>query len=171
VRRAVEIMLARHDPFPGIAIDRRWNVIAANKSAMFLFAQNATPPAGKTPNLIDALIDAESASFIENWNEIACLTIARLRAETIALGGDGHLSLQIKTLEALLANRADGADTPDYSRAVIPTIFSINDVRLTLFSTIASFSTVQDVAASDIRIELMFPEDEDTRAFFEEACR
>lgn len=38
--------------------------------------------------------------------------------------------------------------------------------RLSLFTTIAQFGAVQEVRAIDIRIEMMFPADEDTRRFF-----
>ncbi len=167
VRRAVDMMLASHDPFPGIAIDRHWNVLAANRAAMFLFAQGPAASPDATPNLIDAFIAAEDAGFIGNWDEIADLTLARLRAEAISLGGDDALSKRIELLDARLRARERNGGAPDYSRAVIPTIFTIDGAQLTLFSTIASFSTVQEVAASDIRIELMFPEDEETRGFFE----
>ena len=167
VRRATEMMLARHDPYPGFVIDRYWNVLGANKAALFLFS-TLTLPEGVAPNLIDALILAEGTGLMENWSEVARLGVARLQAEEIALGGDGLLAEKIKTLQDLLRDCGEAVECSyETQRAVIPTVFRINGTRLTLFSTIAAFSTVQDVNAGDIRIELMFPEDEVTVAFFE----
>jgi hypothetical protein len=53
---------------------------------------------------------------------------------------------------------------------VIPTTLNVGGRRLSLFSTIAQFGSVQEVEASEIRIELMFPADDATAAFFEDAA-
>ncbi|NJM51534.1 MAG: helix-turn-helix transcriptional regulator [Sphingomonadales bacterium] len=42
IRKAVERMLAAHDPFPGIAVDRHWNIVSANRGGEMLMA--FTPP-------------------------------------------------------------------------------------------------------------------------------
>ena len=52
------------------------------------------------------------------------------------------------------------------NQAVIPTIFRIGENRLSLFSVIAQFGSVQDIRAGEVRIELMFPMDEQTVQFF-----
>src|SRR2546422_5808488 len=36
VREAVERLLAAHEPFPAILVDRRWDLVAANRAAMVL---------------------------------------------------------------------------------------------------------------------------------------
>lgn len=168
VRRATAAMIERHDPYPAFVIDRHWNVIDANKAAAFLFSHLALP-ADKPANLVDALIAAEPMGLIENWTETARLSLVRLRAEDTALGGDAVLRARIDVVEKLLRERGDQDEEIDLGRAVIPTVFRLGDMRLKVFSTIAAFSTVQDVNAGDIRIELMFPEDDATAAFFEEA--
>ena len=53
------------------------------------------------------------------------------------------------------------------NQAVIPTILRVGENRLSLFSTIAQFGSVQDVRAGETRIELMFPMDDETVRFFE----
>jgi len=58
--------------------------------------------------------------------------------------------------------------TINLNQAVIPTILRVGETRLSVFSTIAQFGTVQDTRAGETRIELMFPMDEDTRQFFEQ---
>ncbi len=51
-------------------------------------------------------------------------------------------------------------------QAVIPTIFTLGKTRLSLFSTIAQFGSVQELRASEMRIEMMFPMDEVTGDWF-----
>src|ERR1700731_893780 len=36
VRETLEHLLASHDPYPGVVIDRYWNVVLANRGAMLL---------------------------------------------------------------------------------------------------------------------------------------
>ncbi len=164
VHEAVAHMLASHDPYPAVAIDRHWDVLSANTAALTLFAAFGLNGAA---NMIDALCAAGESNVIENWEETAILALARVRAEIVQLGGDRILERYAAQLsEHPRLAKADVSDV-DFSQAVIPSVFNISDKRLSLFSTIAGFSTVQDVSTSDIRVEMMFPTDEVTKLFFE----
>ncbi len=162
VREAVSFLLKSHSPFPAVAIDRRWNLIGANDSALALFAAIG---AGEQINMLEALLFVSDADTIENWEENALLVLSRLKSEIAHYGGD-------EELEALASRFAShprllAYDRPvDYSQAVVPTIICLGDLRLSLFSTLAHFGSVQDVTASEIRIELMLPADEATRRYF-----
>ncbi len=162
VRRAISMTLASHIPFPGIAIDRSWDILEANEAAKQLFAA-----LGAGPNMVEFLIFLGALDIVENWEETAFLSLLRLRAEIAHLGGDKRLEGYAARLGA--HPRLKGADpgSVDLDQAVIPTVFRLGDRRLSVFSTIAAFGSVQDVAASQIRIELMYPADEPTAAFFE----
>lgn len=161
VRSAIAMTLTNHHPFPGIAIDRTWDILDMNASARTLFAA-----LGAGPNMVEFLIFLGDLDIVENWEETAFLALMRLRSEISHLGGDQRL----QALAARLAAhpRLQGADlsTIDLNQAVIPTVFRVGDTRLSVFSTIAAFGSVQDVAASEFRIELMYPADEATAAFF-----
>ena len=161
VRRAISMTLKAHNPYPGIAINRGWDVIEANDSAKALFAA-----LGAGPNMIEFLIFLGGLDIVENWEETAYLALLRLRSEIAHLGGDPRLEDFAARLAA--HPRLKGADlsTIDLDQAVIPTVFRLGDTRLSVFSTIAAFGSVQEVAASEIRIELMYPADEATAAFF-----
>src|SRR5690242_7737073 len=37
-RRAIELVLAGHEPYPALAIDRRWNLVSANRAVTLLLA-------------------------------------------------------------------------------------------------------------------------------------
>lgn len=163
VYAAVREMLANHAPLPGFAIDRHWNVFEANGPATVLFGVVGVDGAR---NMIEALLALGETDLMENWRETALLAIARLNLENARCGGDAILADYIRRLSAHPRLVEGGDDDIDYSRAVIPSVFNLNGQRLTVFSTIAEFGTVQDVAASDVRIELMFPADDVTREFF-----
>jgi transcriptional regulator with XRE-family HTH domain len=161
VRGAIETMLANHEPMPAFAIDRGWNLIGANGAARRLFAAvSPTAPA----NVIDLLLSLADGDRIENWEETAGLALQRLRAEIAHFGGDAPLEARLRALAAhpRLQPRAPVAQ----DRVVIPMTLRVGPSRLSVFTVIAAFTAVEDVAASEIRIELMFPADEATRAHF-----
>jgi transcriptional regulator with XRE-family HTH domain len=166
IRAAIETVLKKHAPLPAIAIDQHWNIIAANGPALALFG--ALGLAGAA-NMIDALLLAAQTDAVENWEETSLLALARLRAEISQLGGDATLDALARKLAGhpRLAEADLGAI--DLNQAVIPSVFNVAGRRLSMFSTIAQFGTVQDVAASEIRIEMMFPADEPTQRYFDGA--
>jgi len=46
----------------------------------------------------------------------------------------------------------------------IPTVYRFGDQRLSLFGTIAQFSTVNDETLDDLKVELFFPSDAESEA-------
>lgn len=163
VHDAIKMMLDAHDPFPGVAVDRHWNITAANSGAGFL---TALLPQGHAPNLMDMLIISADNGLTENWEEIALLSLARLRAEQNEYGTDPKLSEMIARLAGHDRLRNVDMDSINLNQAVIPTILRLGEIRLSLFSTIAQFGTVQDVNLGELRVELMFPADNITANYF-----
>ncbi|HBK93099.1 MAG TPA: transcriptional regulator [Parvularcula sp.] len=161
IRRAISMTLMSHHPFPGIAINRTWDVLEANESARQLLAA-----LGGGPNMIEFLIFLGALDILENWEETAFLALLRLRSEIVLLGGDARLSAYAARLAAHPRLQTADPGAIDLDQAVIPAVFRLGDKRLSVFSTIALFGSVQDVAASEIRIELMYPADDATAAFF-----
>jgi transcriptional regulator with XRE-family HTH domain len=164
VNQAIATLLDQHDPFPGYAIDRHWNIVTSNKGAEMIVALAAP---GGPANLIDILLATAGLDLIENWEEVAVLTLSRLRTEILELGGDEQLSGLAKRLAAHERVRRVDMGSINLNQAVIPTIFRVGENRLALFSVIAQFGSVQDTKAGETRIELMFPMDEETTSFFQ----
>ncbi|MGB5723091.1 MAG: helix-turn-helix domain-containing protein [Parasphingorhabdus sp.] len=163
VNQAIATMIAHHDPFPGYAIDRHWNIVNSNRGAEMLLAL-ASP--GGPANLVDILINSASLDLVENWEEVAILSLSRLRTEILELGGDDQLSALASRLSAHERVRKADMASINLNQAVIPTIFRVGENRLSLFSAIAQFGSVQDIRAGETRIELMFPMDDETVQFF-----
>jgi transcriptional regulator with XRE-family HTH domain len=162
IRAAVTWTLHRHDPLPAIALDRHWTVVNANTSATNLLAAVGFATGD---SLLEALTHASRLrDALANWPEVRRHFLARLRTENAQLGGDTVLDAAI----AILAREDAEFDhnAQDVLSAVIPTRYRFGGAILSLFSTIAQFGTAEDIALADLKIELMFPADDVTRAFF-----
>jgi transcriptional regulator with XRE-family HTH domain len=162
VRAAMGWMIDRHAPYPALILDRLWRIVALNAPAARLFG-----PAGfaKGASLLDALSDpVVFPSLIENWVEVGHHTALRLRAESARAGGIAALDRAAATL---MANPVIAAHQPRATgRAILPTIYRMAGQRLAMFSTYAQFGAAEEVALSDIKIELMFPADAEAEAVF-----
>jgi len=163
IQKAISIMLDNHMPYPGIAVDRLWNIKAGNLAAMkFLIDAGFT---GQS-NLVDALCaQTPQQSSIENWEEAIGLVLERLHSELLIAGSDPELEQLMQKLEKHFS-RYRTFTAVDLTQAVIPTCFKIGDQIVSVFSTIASFGTVQDVILDDLKVELMFPLDEVSTSYF-----
>ena len=158
-REALSWMMQRHDPFPAIAMDRHWNILQLNESASRLLA-------GMGVNVGDSLLEAfmespEIQQSVENLSEVASHLRARLQTESAYLGGDPVLSDAAERLSALIDD--EPMATQGVLPAFVPTTYSFGGMSLSLFSTFSQFGTAEDIALSEIKIEMMFPADDTTR--------
>ena len=173
VNRALDVMLAQQEPFPGFVVDRRWNLLRANQGAGRLVEFLAGPaPAEAAPggavNLADALISpAGLRPLIANWEEVARYFLRGVQADAIADGTPETAAL----LQRLLAypglpllSQAPALDEP--MAPVLAIHFRKEATSLRLFTTIATLGTPQDITLQEIRIECFFPADEATAAIF-----
>ena len=159
VRKAVEWMLDRHEPFPAIALDRHWRIIKANRPSQMLLSGVGLV---EGDSLLEAMANSDVMKpAFANWPEVARHTITRLRTESAHLGGDTILDEAADRLSAEI-----GSDLPQDNAvlpAVIPARYRAGGMTLSFFSTIAQFGTAEDIALADLKIELMFPADDATR--------
>jgi len=103
--------------------------------------------------------------FVENWEEVARHLVERVHREAAGPPDETTRAL----LEELLAYPGvpTGWRTPQLDRVPAPLlsiVYGKGDLRLSVFSTITTFGTPQDVTLQELRIECFFPADEPTRA-------
>ncbi|MGZ8281648.1 MAG: helix-turn-helix domain-containing protein [Allosphingosinicella sp.] len=161
-RRAIDMILKGHEPFPALAIDRRWNMVAANAAVLPMLG--GIPPGLLAPpvNVLRLSLHPDGlASRIVNLAEWKAHLLRRLRDQHAA-SGDGELLALCAELEAY-PGRA-GAETEDYGGVLVPMILDMGGRRLSFLSTTTMFGTPVEVTLSEIAIEAFFPADAETAA-------
>lgn len=170
VRAAVELMLAGLDPCPALAVDRHWNLLAANPAASRLLAGIAPALAGPPLNVLRVSLHPDGlAPRIANLPEWRGHLLERLRreVETTAdpvLAGlldelRGYPAPRGAPLRALAARDGD-AEVP----VAIPLRLRTDDGLLSFLSTTTVFGTAVDVTAAELVIESLLPADAHTAA-------
>ena len=167
VRRAMEFILGQQEPFPAFVVDRRWDVLAANRGLKRLFAwmrDGAVPHA----NIMRQVFDPEDMRpHIANWPEVAAELLRHLRQDAAASPQDVGLRSLLDEVLAYPAVPGEWREAmPDVDASPLMTVvFRKGDTELGFFSTIMTFATPRDVVADELRIECMFPLDPQTDAF------
>jgi len=164
VRRAVEVLLAAHEPFPALAIDRHWNMVAHNAAVPPLL--EGVAPALLTPpiNVLRLSLHPQGlAPRIVNLAAWRAHLFERLRRQ-IEVSGDAQLSV---LLQELMASPAGGADADesaadDLGGLVVPLRLRTAAGELSFIGTVTVFGTPVDVMLSELAIESLFPADAHT---------
>ena len=165
-RKAVDLVLKGHEPYPAIAVDRHWHLVAHNTAVPPLLASIAPKLMQPPVNVLRLSLHPEGlAPRIENLGEWRAHLLARLRQQIDATA-DAELS---KLFDELAAYPAPGGAhapranaTHDYGGVVVPLRLVMDAGTLSLFSTITIFGTPVDVTLSELAIESFFPADPET---------
>lgn len=167
VRRVIEFILERHEPYSAVAIDRRWNVLMANRPHERMLDRlvgDRSLPDPTAGNLLRLTFDPDGLRpCIVNWEEVARALVDRVHRE---IGGSPDEESEA-LLEELLSYPGvpERWRVPDLTRpppVVIPIRLRAGDLQVALFSAITTLGTAQDVTLQELRIESFFPADEAT---------
>jgi transcriptional regulator with XRE-family HTH domain len=167
ITSALERMLCQHEPFPALVMDRYWNVRMTNQAAPRFFGQFCDLWARPSPrNMLELIFDpAGMRPFIADFPAVAESLIQRVYRESVGRVVDDKTQALLATLLAFPDVEppavAAGVQTV---MPVIPLSFIREGRRLNYFSIVATVGTPQAVAAQELRIESMFPADEETEA-------
>jgi transcriptional regulator with XRE-family HTH domain len=174
VRDALDHILAQQEPFPAVVVDRRWNVLQANRGTIALVEFLVGPMVpGTALNLADALTAPDVLKpHLSNWVDVVRYFLRSVEADAAADGTAETAELLKKLLNydgvrsAMLA-----AVPPAFDGPVLPMYFQKDATKLQLFTTIATLGTPQDITLQELRIESFFPMDGETRKVFHEWAR
>ena len=185
VRRALELTLLHHEPYPAIVLDRQWNSLLRNRAAERLIGVLGEPdevwqrvdPSGHKNVLRLSCHPQGLRPLVRNWDQVAPHMLERLQREMVAAPMDEALHTLHQDLVAMLGLNKDQAKgrvaKPHGSApaALTPTVnveLGLGDVTLRVFSLLSTFGTAQDVTTDELRIETFFPADDFTAAFFKQ---
>ena len=165
VREALGKVLAGHEPYPAVVVDRSWNLVDANAAVAVLLGP--TDPALLAPpaNVLRVSLHPDGmAPRILNLGELRAHLFGRLRRQ-VALTGDAGLAELLEELRAYPCDQPEPeVDVPGPGDVVVPLRLRHGDQELSFLSIMASFGTPLDVTVAELAIESFFPADPATGA-------
>ncbi|WP_445376113.1 helix-turn-helix domain-containing protein [Paraburkholderia terricola] len=169
-REAVELVLKGHEPYPALAIDRHWTILAANSALAPLVAGTSAELLKPPVNALRLSLHPEGiAASIVNWHAWREHVLARLQRQ-IDVSGDDTLSALRDELAGYPAPPGAEAIDPDpaINQIAVPLRLRTPLGLLSFFSTTTVFGTPVDVTLSELAIEAFFPADQQTAAALRE---
>ncbi len=163
-REAVQQVLRGHEPYPALAVDRRWNLLLANDAAA-VFLDGASPELLRPPvNMMRLGLHPDGlAPRLRNLDQVRAYLLPRL-ARQLAQTGDPELSALYAELRSY-APESEGPP-PDPADVALPLRITWRGTELCLINTITTFGTAFDVTLEEIAVEAYFPADDRTARFF-----
>lgn len=171
VRDAIRRVLAGHEPYPAMVVDRGWHLVEAN-SGLAVLTEGAPDELLAEPfNVLRYCLHPDGlAPRIVNLGEWRAHVLNRL-----ALYLDRTPDPQLNELYQELLEYPGSDDEPKpeqfdsgFGDVVLPMRLRHEDYELLLFSTVTKFGTARDVTVAELTIESFYPGDETTSRFFHE---
>jgi transcriptional regulator with XRE-family HTH domain len=158
-------------PFPAVLIDRQWNVLGANRTAMAFFGQFQTRSrwTGHAANGMRTHFEPKGLRLhIVNWPEVAQHFMVRVRLRLLAEPANevaaGIVRDFGREVDELLASQPRLPPSAGEAAFTIALRKGRKQYRYqTLFS---AFSDPQDITAAQLTIESFVPADDATREHF-----
>jgi hypothetical protein len=160
-------VLKGHEPFPALAVDRHWNLVAANAALRPLLA------GVDDPRLMEPSVNVLRLSLhprglapkIANLVEWRSHLLDRLRRQ-ITVTSDPVLGELLQELSALPVSdklKPLHSETPvDNGAVFVPLKLVTDQGLLSLISTTTIFGTPRDITLSELALEAFFPADPET---------
>ena len=162
-RAGMDLVLKGHEPYPALAIDRHWTLVAANGALPPLLAGVSDPALLQPPlNVLRLSLHPDGlAPLIANLFEWRSHLLERLGHQIDVTADPVLLELRRELLSypAPGESQPNSQPTPDYAGVIVPLQLATEHGLLSFLSTTAVFGTPVDVTLSELALESFFPAD------------
>jgi transcriptional regulator with XRE-family HTH domain len=165
-RGAIDLILKGHEPYPALAVDRHWTLLAANGAVKRLLglvndAELLRPPV----NVLRLSLHPDGlAPFILNLGEWRAHLLARLRQQVRATADAtlGELLGELASYPHPGGEAQARREAEPEAAIAVPMRMKLGETTLSLISTTTVFGTPVDITLSELALETFFPADAGT---------
>jgi transcriptional regulator with XRE-family HTH domain len=162
-RKAIHLVIEGHRPYPALAIDRHWTLVASNSMLNVLLG-------GIDPRLLQPPVNVLRlglhpqgvAPRVVNYTQWRAHTLMRLRQQIAATAGPVLIELLAELESYPLVSTPEKEpkdDGVDYGGVVVPFRLRTDYGVLSFFGTTTVFGTPLDITLAELAIESFFPAD------------
>jgi len=167
VRHVLETLLSGYDPYPAYVIDRSWDLVMANASALTVMSHLLDPegPPEVAANVVRASLHPQGIRrHVLNWGEFATALLHRVEREVTHSPHDEALSSLLSEVRSYpgVSDLPERAMMPTGRELLVPIHARIDGNDLELFTTIATIGAPYDVTLEELRLETLLPANPET---------
>jgi transcriptional regulator with XRE-family HTH domain len=161
-RQTIDLLLQGLEPYPALAVDRYWQLVASNQAVLRLMV-------GVAPELLQPPINvlrlslhpAGLAPRIRNLAQWRAHLLHRLRQQ-IDASHDPQLIALLRELQALPASSDTSTETATALAIAVPMQLEVDGCVLSMLSTTTVFGSPVDITLSELALEAFVPADAET---------
>lgn len=167
VRQALYRMLEKHEPYPALVVNTAYKILMTNSSFNQMIKLYLGENALKKYDNIYRLTFAEDGlrQYIKDWPVVGHFMLGRLWEEVVSTQNKELFKLhedisQLKIDEYPINFQID-SDLP-----IMRLTLEKDSMKASFFTTITTLGTPLDLTTQELRIESLFPADEETKQLF-----
>ena len=164
-KQAVDLVLKGHEPYPALAIDRHWTLLASNSAVAPLLGGAADELLRPPVNVLRLSLHPEGlAPRIVNLAEWRAHLFLRLRRQIDITADPVLAELLAELLKYPAPGGSNAAETRVQAEVAVPFRLATEAGVLSFISTTTVFGTPVDILLSELALESFFPADAATTA-------
>ena len=161
-RAAIDAVPTGHEPNPAMAVNVRWDLLAANHAMRALLGDLGETSSGQPVNVLRAMLHPDGmAKRVRNYAQWRAAMMRRVRRQLERTAADGLAEL-LEEVQSYPApqGEAGGAGEITDNDLVTPTVLVTEHGDLSLHHALTVFGAARDVTLDEIAIETFFPADD-----------
>jgi transcriptional regulator with XRE-family HTH domain len=173
VREALDVILTGHEPYPAVAVDRVWNLVAANSAMFALFESVDIDPLLLEPPINVMRVGLHPRGLgprfvnLGYWHKHWVRRLERQLAAT----GDDQLAALVEEIATFPVPRPEHDVISEVAGSEMLGPVSVRTPdggELSFFGMFAIFDTPFEVTTSELAVEFLFPADRATAETLDE---
>ena len=166
-RNAIRQLLETHEPYPAYVINRWWELIDSNAAGRRFFPETDDGAI----NLVDAILGpGPFREMIDNFSAVGWMFLRRMRRVVADSGPDERLQELLERAAAYMKDVPVDVEDPG-AELVICTHLRIGEQVIKTVCMATQFAGARGVTLDELRVELIFPRDEEAEAFFRQSAQ
>lgn len=165
VQTAVDAVLDGHEPYPTVAVNVRWDVLATNRAMSRFLAAVPDTLRGPPLNMLRASLHPDGMGpQLCNYAQWRAHIVRRIRRQLERTADPGLEDLLAEVASyPVPAGRTAQVGDDSYDDLLVPMVLETEFGTLTLSYVLSVFGAPRDVTLDEIAIETTFPADDETR--------
>ena len=167
VRQALRRMLEKHEPYPALVVNTSYKILMTNSGydqiVRFYLGEKALT---KFDNVYRMTFAADGLrQYIKDWPVIEHFMLGRLWEEVVSTQ-NAELAALYEDVSRLRSSEAPLNLAIDTNLPIMSLTLEKKPLKTSFFTTITTLGTPLDLTTQELRIESLFPADEETKNTF-----
>lgn len=167
VRGALHRMLEKHEPYPAFVVNTSYKILMKNSGyERIVKFYGGEDTLKKYDNAIRILFSEDGLrNYVKGWPAVEQFLLARLWQEVVSTQ-NGELIALYKEISRLKSDGALNDFQIDSDLPIMSLVLEKNSMKASFFTMITTLGTPLDLTTQELRLEFLFPSDEETKRMF-----